>query len=54
MIKKTSGLGLKDGKTSELGFVGFKDDRINTPEHSDRILKSTHPINPNSDNGRAG
>jgi GxxExxY protein len=46
--------GLKDGKTSELGFVGFKDDRINTSVHSDLILKSSNPTNLNSDNGRAG
>jgi hypothetical protein len=46
--------GLKNGKTSELGFVGFKDDRINTSVHSDLILKSSNPTNLNSDNGRAG
>ena len=41
-------------KTSELGFEGLKDDRISFKVSESLIKKSSNPMNPNTDNGRAG
>jgi hypothetical protein len=38
-------------KATILEFAGLTDGRINTPLPYSLILKSSHPINPNSDNG---
>jgi type I restriction enzyme, S subunit len=39
-----------EGKLSELGSVGLKDDRISDVAAKKEILKSSNPKNPNSDN----
>lgn len=39
-----------EGKLSELGRVGLKDDRITGLDNQEEILPSTNPKNPNSDN----
>lgn len=39
-----------EGKLSELGSVGLKDDRINDVAAKSEILQSSNPKNPNSDN----
>jgi hypothetical protein len=42
-----------NSKTKIGEIIGLTDGRINTPLSYSLILKSSHPINPNSDNGWA-